>query len=136
MADKGTGFVRKRRLRTAFLGGLLLALPVLVLSVLGLLSLRQDRKIMEGEVRERAQAFANEATERCWKRLTTVRDMENQQFRISTNGGLLVPLPVQTVPSPAPVEISAFNPKQTELWQRIEDERTASSGLTNTINHG
>jgi signal transduction histidine kinase len=133
MPDRGTEYVRKRRRRTAFLGGLLLALPVLVLSVFGLLSLRQDRKIMESEVRERAQAFANEATERCWKRLATVRDTDIQQFRVSTNGGLLVPPQVQTVPSPAPINVSAFNPKQTELWQRIEGERTARSGLTNTI---
>jgi signal transduction histidine kinase len=133
MPDRGTEYVRKRRRRTAFLGGLLLALPVLVLSVFGLLSLRQDRKIIETEVRERAQTFAAEATERCWKRLTMATDTDAQQFRVSTNGGLLVPHPIQTVPSPAPINLSAFNPKQTELWQRIEADQNASSGLTNTL---
>jgi signal transduction histidine kinase len=146
MADTRTENGRERRRGTGFLGkGLLLALPVIVLSLFGILSLRQDRKILESEVRERAQAFANESVERCWQRLTTVkgtdsipapfaRDTKIQAFtgllRVSSNGDLLSPPPVLAVPSPSPSVLSTLTPEQAALWQRIEADRSTSP--TNT----
>ena len=149
MRDKRTELFRMGWLGTGFLGrGLLLILPVLVLSALGLLSLRQDRKILESEVQERSQAFVDEAINRCWKRLATLSESETNSsqmaqnegfmpacgfFRVSANGNLTLPPPVQAVPTPAPVNLSEFNIEQTELWRRIEMGGT-DSNLTNRIN--
>lgn len=149
MLDQRSEKDRDRRRGGALLGrGLLLALPVLVLSVFGLLSLRQDRKIVESEVRERAQAFANEAAERCWKRLNTISGLDTVRapldwvtgsrpvegvLRVSTNGALVVPPPLQTVPAPVLADLAALNPEQAELWRLIEADRTAGAGPTNAI---
>ena len=149
MRDEETEIVRDRRRGTALVvRGLLLAVPVLVLSIFGLLSLRQDRKIVESEVRERAQAFANEAAERCWKRLTTISGIDTIRapldwptgshpveglLRVSTNGALVTPPPLQALPAPALVDLAALAPEQAELWRRIEADRGAGSGPTNAI---
>ncbi len=55
MKERRTGSIEGRQRQPRFLWrGLLIVVPVAVLAAFGMLSLRQDRRLVEGEVRERA----------------------------------------------------------------------------------
>src|SRR5208283_1053461 len=73
MTERRTGSVEGQQHQPRFLWrGLLIVMPVTVLAAFGILSLRQDRRLVESEVRERARQFADEAVERCWKGLASL----------------------------------------------------------------
>jgi signal transduction histidine kinase len=136
MTQRRTAIVRcQQHSPDFFWRGLLIVLPVVVLTAFGILSLRQDRKLVESEVRERAREFAVEAAERCWKWLTSLaaadwvhppsaRDAGTQSsgsvFRVSTAGSLVIPAAYSTVPAPSPVDPTRLDPEQASLWQHIE----------------
>src|SRR6266496_2668844 len=60
---------RSNRKPTFFWQALLILLPVCVLSVFGVASLRQDRLLVEQEARERAGRIAEDLSERIWNGL-------------------------------------------------------------------
>jgi len=60
---------RSNRKPTFFWQALLILLPVCVLSVFGVASLRQDRLLVEQEARERAGRAAEDLSERIWNGL-------------------------------------------------------------------
>ena len=120
-------------------------MPVAVLAAFGVLSLRKDRQSVESEVRERARQFADEAVERCWKRLAVTdrvdlsarSDTGTQPsalfFQISPKGGLVNPPPCSAVPIPKPLNTSLLNPRQAELWQRASTPGPAAPPIASLI---
>ena len=146
MTQKRTEIVRRPQHRPGFFWrGLLIVLPVVVLAAFGVLSLRQDRKLIESEVRERARAFVKEAAERCGKRLTSLptdlayptRDTgilpRERTFRVSAQGELVIPPAYSAVPVARPVDPSRLNPEQVDLWQRFGSAAAVNSPTPSMI---
>jgi hypothetical protein len=75
-----------------FLGqALLIVLPVVVLTVVGLLSLRQDRLLAEQEARERAGRLAQEAANRALTLLFTLGPFHNPTTTVAPGVDLFRP---------------------------------------------
>jgi signal transduction histidine kinase len=96
--------------------GLLIILPVAVLAVLGLLSLRQDRRLAEREAAERAQALADDLVERIWTELAVTNVSGRLHFTIDAAGGLIFPPPHASVPVPQPFDLAELDPEGIQLW--------------------
>jgi tetratricopeptide (TPR) repeat protein len=126
--------MRKRRLTKTpgfFWQGTLIVLPVVLLAAVGLLSLRQDKALATQEAKERAQALADEASQRIWDRLTAVSPaLLNPQvvaappvsssfclIQVDNQGNLLFPPPYTATPLPRPLDVAELNEQQADLWQ-------------------
>jgi len=149
MTERLTRIVKGQQHQPRFLWrGLLIVMPVAVLAAFGILSLRQDRRLVEGEVRERARQFADEAVERCWKRLASLdpvdpasaRDAGPQSsasvFQVSAQGELILPSPYSAVPVPNPLDATRLSSEQADLWQRLGapgGTNLSSAALTETL---
>ncbi|MGO9201957.1 MAG: ATP-binding protein [Limisphaerales bacterium] len=132
MKERRTGSVGGQARQPRFLWrGLLIVVAVAVLAAFGMLSLRQDQRLVEGEVRERARQFADDAVERCWKRLASLDSVDTSPapdaalqsfasvFHVSAQGELILPLPYSAVPVPNPLDAARLSPEQAALWQRL-----------------
>lgn len=62
--------------------GILILLPLGVLTALGIYAIRRDRLSVEGEARQRAQEFAEEQADRFWHSLTNWDLMTERRMRI------------------------------------------------------
>ena len=119
-----------------FWQGLLIVLPVVVLAGAGLFSIRQDQAMAQREATEKAQAFADQFADILWGELTEssgLNDFTNHTFRIDGQRQLLDPQPSPAVPSPQPLELSALNEPQRQLWERVQagamDSRLRSNAI-------
>ncbi len=135
------GQARKPRF---FWQGLLIVLPLVVLAALGIVSLRQDRKLVEGEVRERSRQFTAAAADRCWKRLATLGASELAApplaikpglFQVSSEGELIMPPHYPSVPIPNFTEVTRLKPQQADLWRRVEVRETTDAPVASRIAH-
>lgn len=94
-------------------------LPVVVLAAVGFFSLRHDRLLVEKEANERAQALADELSQRAWEALTAPPPPDTVQYRTlldSRTGDLLSPTPRPPVPPPAPLDPARLTEEQRRLW--------------------
>ncbi len=109
-----------------FWQGLLLLLPVAVLSVAGLASLRQDKRLVEAQARQRAQELADELAERIDAELSATNESARGSsappiaFVADREGGLLRPPPVSALPVPESFDPAALTVEQAGLWRGAE----------------
>ncbi len=83
--------------------GLLIVLPVVVLSAVGGFSLRQDRILAQHEAAGRAQTIADDLASKIWDALTGTNNafgFQGLRFQIDSTGHLIFPPPFTTVPQP------------------------------------
>jgi signal transduction histidine kinase len=127
----------------------LILLPVIVLAALGLFSLRQDKRLVEQEARERAQQIADDLGERIEKDVTEYEvpqpadafGMETVDagsglvsFQISSQGDLLYPPPYELAPVPQPLATSELSDQQKEIWQAARAAEFGDNEADSAIN--
>ncbi len=111
---------RARRPPTFFWQGLLILLPVAVLSVVGFLALRQDRRLVEAQARQRARELADGLADKLWSELAGTNAAARRQlvsFTVDAAGRLVFPPPVAGAPEPQPFDLAALSADQARLWQ-------------------
>src|SRR5438309_1315146 len=125
---------RSNRKPTFFWQALLILLPVCVLSVFGVASLRQDRLLVEQEARERAGRVAEDLSERIWNGLLGVnadfvpigprsmlevvgKSRDEVIVEISPEGDLVRPPPFASAPTPQPLDDASLDEPQREIWR-------------------
>src|SRR5262245_46731592 len=84
---------------------LLIVLPVMVLTVVGFVSIRQDKALAQREAADRAQALADDLLPRLWQEFSQTNNphrFETNAFRIGPAGQLVYPPPVADFPTPRP----------------------------------
>jgi TolA-binding protein len=115
--------LRLNRKPTFFWQALLIVLPVAVLAVVGMISLRQDKILAQHEAVERAQAIADDLTRRIWSKLTTAKapdELRHRAFQIDSAGRLIYPPPVEPVPVPKPFDLAELDGSQAKLWRTAQ----------------
>src|SRR5215469_11540758 len=114
---------------------ILIVLPVLILAVIGLLFLRQDRALIRQEAAERAQVLADEMVTKVWGELLGTNEPTPETpraFQVDASGELLFPPPVPAAPIPKPLDTSKLESEQLRLWQNANRE-DASGNRTAAI---
>jgi signal transduction histidine kinase len=114
--------------------GVLILLPVVLLAAIGLLSLRQDKLLVEGEAAERARIFADEFAEALWGELSSGNDDGTPAFSVDNGGRLIEPPPAPLVPTPQPYDLSAINPEQLNQWRDLMAEPSKTSDRSDVSN--
>ena len=102
--------------------GLLIVLPVGVLAVVGLFSLRQDKILAQHEATERAQAIADDLLPKIWNELTATNDsnrFKHHSFQIDQTGELIFPPPFD--PVPRPVNSTELPPDNSQAIAKYND---------------
>jgi signal transduction histidine kinase len=105
--------------RSFFWHGVLILLPVLVLSSAGFFSLRQDRILARHEAVEKAQALAEQMADSVWQRLfrsDAPLNFPEHSFRLDAEGRLAFPAMPPTSPEPLHLEPEALTEAQRRLW--------------------
>src|SRR5439155_25948684 len=90
----------------------LILLPVVVLAVFGLLSLRQDKILAQLEATERAQVIADDLAPKIWAELDTAKppdDWTHPSFQVDREGRMIFPPPSAVIPDPKPFHLSELN---------------------------
>jgi signal transduction histidine kinase len=114
-----------------FLGqALLVLLPVAVLTVIGLLSIRQDRLLAAEEARDRAGRLAQEVADRALTGYSHLDvpavgtpspvpeiDTARPRFAVSPEGQLVLPLPLSSVPEPQPLDPAGLDASTLSAWE-------------------
>ena len=113
--------------------------PVFVLAAFGVLALRQDRRWVESEVRERGQLFAGEAVDRCWRSLFSEASPSPStpasetgfvgELRVSAEGRLLLPSPMAAKAEGTFIEHARFSSEQAAAWGQYEWSRATNAPL-------
>jgi signal transduction histidine kinase len=109
---------------TFFRQGLLILLPVAVLSVAGLFAVSQDRTSAEVEARTTAQTFANEYLRLIWSKLAdpaSPAEFQDHTFHLDATGQLLFPPPPPPLPEPRALAPGELNAAQRAEWIALED---------------
>ncbi len=109
-AEAGRGFVGQ---------GLLILLPVAILAVVGLYSLRQDRMLAAAEARQTSQRHVDELARVIWARLRSperLKDPSDLTFQIDAHGKLVFPPPAPAVPSPRSLDRTPLGTEHEVLW--------------------
>jgi len=110
----------------------LIVLPLVVLTLVGLLSLRQDRLLAREEARERAARLATDLAEQI--RLSLVELLTQAPaldvdapplFRTDAEFRLIDPPAVEPVPTPEPLELSTLPEASRELWNKATQAEAA-----------
>jgi signal transduction histidine kinase len=99
-----------------FWRGLLITLPVMVLTVAGFLSLRQDRLLVEHEARERAQELADTLVPTVWSLLTNRASSDLPGFTIGADEELVFPPQFALTPMPRALEGDELDTIQRQPW--------------------
>ena len=111
-----------------FWQGALVILPVAILAVVGLASLRQDRLLASQEAKERAEILAGDLASRLWERLSrdpgpdwnrvaeAPGDGAVLRLELDAAGGLVDPPSCPITPTPAPLDLTALTAEQLRLW--------------------
>src|SRR5512143_916187 len=100
--------------------GLLILLPVAVLAVVGLYSLRQDRALARHDAADRAQALADVLAQKLWTSLTALKEpahLDHNAFQVDAAGKLVFPRPIRQGPLAGGLEPAALNADQSRLWR-------------------
>src|SRR5438309_720830 len=98
------GAKKSRRPRSFGWQAFLILLPVIVLALVGLSFLRQDRLLARREAEQRAQEIADELLPKCLAALLTTP----HQLLLSSNGALVSPPPI-SVATPKFLDLSQLN---------------------------
>lgn len=115
---------------TFFWQGLLIVLPAVVLAVAGLNSMRQDKRMVEAQAKQRAQEIADEVAEQIETALASTNDPGHGlsprpvSFQMDQQGRLISPPPIAGLPTPEFLDPADLTPEQARLWQAA---RRASS---------
>src|SRR5688572_25033872 len=108
--------------------GIALLLPITVLAVIGIGSLRNDRLLLLSETKERAERLAADIARSTEAMLLADRSDSpaHIQFVLGSEGQLLTP---PQVPSPEPrlFELEQLNPMQQTLWSRARQHEFSDS---------
>ena len=110
-----TAKLNSRREPTFLWQGLLLVLPVLILSGVGFFSLRQDRVLAQHEATQRAQSIAEDLLPRLWNELVKTSapvQFGPYSFEIDSAGRLIFPPAVAVPPVPTPLHFEQLNQEQ------------------------
>ncbi|MDB6063832.1 MAG: Alkaline phosphatase synthesis sensor protein PhoR [Pedosphaera sp.] len=123
-----------KRKPSFFWQGLLIVLPVVLLTAVGIFSLRQDRNLARQEAVDRAQVIANDLLPKIWAEITELKDPSQSahpSFRVDQSGQLIFPPPYTPIPSPRPFDSAALTPGQAQLWLAVQkaDSAARSSGI-------
>jgi signal transduction histidine kinase len=117
-----------RREPTFFWQGALIVLPVVLLSAVGLVSLRKDRALARLAAVERAHGLAEELASRIWSRLPQETSNGARWFQVDAAGALVFPAPYRPNPEPQPCDLAELDVTQKRLWQRARREETDLQG--------
>jgi signal transduction histidine kinase len=101
----------------------LILLPLAVLVIVGLVSLRQDRLLAQHEAAERAQGVADDLLPRVWAELMSTNYSEPpgyHSFEVNAAGELEFPRPYSAVPAPAPFDEQQLTVEQMRLWRKAQ----------------
>ena len=117
---------RTKRQPTFFWQGLLILLPVAVLAVVGVISLRQDKIIAQHDAIERAEIIADDLAARIWNEFTAKESSfsnpsDGLAFEVDSAGQLMFPPDFIPVPLPKPLDLAELNAGQTRLWLKLQD---------------
>lgn len=116
--------------KTTFLWqAILILLPVIVLTVIGWASLRQDKVLAEHDARERAQGIADQLTPFLWTELTAspANDSSNHlAFQVDQAGQLIFPPPYDPAPRPIPLSLAELSQDQARLWTASQNSEKGS----------
>jgi signal transduction histidine kinase len=144
---------RSRARQPGFLlQGTLILLPALLLAGAGFYSLRQDRVLAEHEARAQARRIASDVTDRFVARLAGLdlavppeigaRPISPEDdpiarlkkspwvrsgFVMNSDGRLLFPVPLASIPLPAPLNTAELSPTQLDVWLALEEQFAADS---------
>ena len=115
---------RTTRQPTFFWQGLLILLPVAVLAVIGLFSLRQDKILARHDAAERAQVIADDLAAKIWNELTAEADSplnpsNGPAFEVDQAGQLMFPPVFAPIPTPKPFDPGELNAGQKQLWLEL-----------------
>ena len=106
-----------------FWRGVMILAPVLVLTGLGLYSLKQDRLLAEAQARERAQELAEQFANEIIAVLQNEPPKETLRFELDAKGELLFPPPIPRVPVPGqPSEATEFYKKGLTAMQEGREQ--------------
>ena len=108
---------KPQRRASFFWTGLLITLPVVVLAAAGLVSIRQDRMLVEHEVMERAQDLADGLIPAIWNALVNDRDSETPVFALGATGAVVFPPAFPPTPHPGKLRGEDLSVDQLALWQ-------------------
>jgi signal transduction histidine kinase len=134
------------------LQGTLILLPALLLAGAGFYSLRQDQVLAEHEARAQARRIATDVTDRFATRLASLDlavPTENGErpgspnddpiarlkksrwvrsgFVMTSEGRLLFPAPLASIPLPAPLNAAELSLAQQDAWLALEEQFTVDS---------
>jgi signal transduction histidine kinase len=121
----------------------LILLPVAVLAVVGGLSVRQDKILIQHDAVERAQAIADALVPRIWNELArnNTNPFDSHSFQTDGAGRLLFPPDYAPVPIPKPFDLAELSAEQSRFWsviQKPDDEASdfaaVNQAYTNFIN--
>ena len=144
---------RKPKLESHSWQAWLILLPVLVLALAGLHALRQDRRLVESEARDRARRLANDwlrsiseewdatearATNRSPDALSRSEPSDGYFFQLDPMGNLLVPSDYSPVPDPEPFNFGGLTPDQLQRWQaarQLELQSEDSIKIAEALQH-
>jgi signal transduction histidine kinase len=123
--------------KPAFIGqALLLTVPVIVLLVIGLNSLRQDKIQAHREAAERAQLLADSLAARGVAMLIPQQDEQPPKdgdiFQVDPAGDLLFPPPVAPL-MPRPLLTSKLTRAQAELWRSAQESEARTNEFARVI---
>src|ERR1017187_3974825 len=113
---------RTSRKPTLFWQGLLILLPVAVLAVVGVISLRQDKVLARHDAAERAQVIADGLVLKIWNELiaNSPDQFRQRAFQVDEYGRIIFPPPYSPVPTPQPFNLAELNAEQTRLWATLQ----------------
>jgi signal transduction histidine kinase len=110
-----------------FWQGVLIILPVVALSVVGLLSLRQDQSLAEHEARGKAQRIAEDLVPELRAvllELTNHAQLRQEAFAVDSAGQVVFPPPYATADAVSPLTLAELSPEQSRLWQAAQGAET------------
>ena len=119
---------RTSRKPTFLWQGVLILLPVAVLAVIGLASLRQDKILARHDAAERAQVVADDLASKIWNELIANSPDQSRQraFQVDEAGRLVFPPPYSPVPTPQPFNLAELNTEQARLWATLQAADTGT----------
>lgn len=95
-------------------------LPVVLLALVGLVSIREDRSLARHDAQERAQALADLLAQKTWNSLASLKapaELAHYAFQVDATGHLVFPRPMPAVPVARPLDPAVLTPEQSRLWR-------------------
>src|SRR6476469_3159746 len=116
------GGTKSHRNRVFIWQAALILLPVLVLVLVGLSFLRQDRLLARREAQQRAQEIADELLPRCASALMATNDLTlpAPHILVVSQEGLLVSPPSIPIAAPMLLDFGQLNQQQSSWWRQMQ----------------